>query len=107
VTTAVERLDSVTGLVNDAMATKEPKPFIDITSRDFDLEYDVVPRATFQLMRAVYPHLVERGGGSIVNFGSGSGTGGDRAGERMPARRKRSGACRRSPPWSTVGTGSG
>jgi NAD(P)-dependent dehydrogenase (short-subunit alcohol dehydrogenase family) len=77
VATAVETLGGVTGLVNDAMATKEPKPFIDITSKDFDLDYDVGPRATFQLMQAVYPHLVEGGGGSIVNFGSGSGTGGE------------------------------
>ena len=77
VTTAVERLGGVTGLVNDAMATKEPKPFIDITSRDFNLDYDVGPRATFQLMQAVYPHMIEAGGGSIVNFGSGSGTGGE------------------------------
>jgi NAD(P)-dependent dehydrogenase (short-subunit alcohol dehydrogenase family) len=77
VAAAVERLGGVTGLVNDAMATKEPKPFIDITSKDFDLDYDVGPRATFQLMQAVYPRLVEAGGGSIVNFGSGSGTGGE------------------------------
>jgi NAD(P)-dependent dehydrogenase (short-subunit alcohol dehydrogenase family) len=59
------------------MATNEPKSFMDIAERDFDLAYDVGPRATFLLMQAVYPHLLTAGGGSIVNFGSGSGTAGE------------------------------
>jgi NAD(P)-dependent dehydrogenase (short-subunit alcohol dehydrogenase family) len=59
------------------MAMREPKPFIDITHQDFDLTYDVGPRATFFLMQAVYPHLVDAGGGAIINIGSGSGTGGE------------------------------
>jgi NAD(P)-dependent dehydrogenase (short-subunit alcohol dehydrogenase family) len=77
VATAVERFGTVHGLVNNAMATKEPKPFTDISDRDFHLDYEVGPRATFFLMQAVYPVLVEAGGGAIVNLGSGSGTGGE------------------------------
>jgi NAD(P)-dependent dehydrogenase (short-subunit alcohol dehydrogenase family) len=74
---AVETFGTVHGLVNDAIATNEPKPFIDITGQDFDLVYDVGPRATFFLMQAVYPVFLRAGGGAIVNFGSGSGTAGE------------------------------
>jgi NAD(P)-dependent dehydrogenase (short-subunit alcohol dehydrogenase family) len=76
VAAAIDTFGAVHGLVNNAMATREPKPFVDITGDDFDLDYQVGPRATFFLMQAVYPLLLE-GGGSIVNFGSGSGTGGE------------------------------
>ncbi|HYR15248.1 MAG TPA: SDR family oxidoreductase [Mycobacterium sp.] len=76
VSTAVDNFGAVHGLVNDAMATNEPKPFVDITASDLSLDYDVGPRATLLLMQAVHPVMAAAGGGSIVNFGSGSGTGG-------------------------------
>jgi NAD(P)-dependent dehydrogenase (short-subunit alcohol dehydrogenase family) len=74
---AIERFGAIHGLVNNAMGTKEPKPFTDITDGDFSLDYDVGPRATFFLMQSVYPVFVAAGGGAIVNLGSGSGTGGE------------------------------
>ena len=77
VAAAVQTFGGLHGLVNDAMATNEPKPFTDITTKDFDLDYAVGPRATFFLMQASCAVLAEAGGGSIVNFGSGSGTGGE------------------------------
>jgi NAD(P)-dependent dehydrogenase (short-subunit alcohol dehydrogenase family) len=77
VAAAIERFGAIHGLVNNAMATKEPKPFTDISGTDFHLDYQVGPRATFFLMQAVYPAFAEAGGGSIVNLGSGSGTGGE------------------------------
>ena len=39
-----------------------------------DLVFAVGPRATFELMQAVYQVFVGNGGGSTVNLGSGSGT---------------------------------
>ena len=74
---AVDAFGTVHGLVNNAIATNEPKPFVDITTADLALGYDVGPRATFQLMQAVHPVMVVAGGGSIVNLGSGAGTGGE------------------------------
>jgi NAD(P)-dependent dehydrogenase (short-subunit alcohol dehydrogenase family) len=74
---AVAAFGTVHGLVNNAIATNEPKPFVDITTEDLALGYDVGPRATFLLMQAVHPLMVEAGGGSIVNLGSGTGTGGE------------------------------
>ncbi|MCX2934933.1 SDR family NAD(P)-dependent oxidoreductase [Mycobacterium sp. CVI_P3] len=73
---AVQALGGIDALINNAIATNEPKPFPDITVDDFDLVFDTGPRATFFLMQAAYPLLKAAGGGSIVNLGSGSGTGG-------------------------------
>jgi NAD(P)-dependent dehydrogenase (short-subunit alcohol dehydrogenase family) len=74
---AVNAFGTVHGLVNNAIATNEPKAFVDITTEDLALGYDVGPRATFLLMQAVHPFMVAAGGGSIVNLGSGTGTGGE------------------------------
>jgi NAD(P)-dependent dehydrogenase (short-subunit alcohol dehydrogenase family) len=77
VASAIDAFGTVHGLVNNAIATNEPKPFVDVTTEDLALGYDVGPRATFLLMQAVHPVMVEAGGGSIVNLGSGTGTGGE------------------------------
>jgi NAD(P)-dependent dehydrogenase (short-subunit alcohol dehydrogenase family) len=77
VAAAVDVFGAVHGLVNNAIATNEPKAFVDIDTEDLALGYDVGPRATFLLMQAVYPLMVQAGGGSIVNLGSGTGTGGE------------------------------
>jgi NAD(P)-dependent dehydrogenase (short-subunit alcohol dehydrogenase family) len=71
---ALDAFGDLHGLVNNAIATNEPKPFHEITREDYDLVFDVGPRATFDLMRAAYPVFLRNGGGSIVNLGSGSGT---------------------------------
>jgi NAD(P)-dependent dehydrogenase (short-subunit alcohol dehydrogenase family) len=77
VAAAIDAFGAVHGLVNNAIATNEPKAFVDITVEDFALGHDVGPRATFLLMQAVHPVMVAAGGGSIVNLGSGTGTGGE------------------------------
>jgi len=74
---AVDAFGAVHGLVNNAIATNEPKAFVDITAEDFALGHEVGPRASFLLMQAVHPLMVAAGGGSIVNLGSGTGTGGE------------------------------
>src|ERR1700760_337071 len=75
--TALDAFGAVHGLVNNAIATNEPKAFVDITLEDLALGHDVGPRATFLLMQSVHPLMVAAGGGSIVNLGSGTGTGGE------------------------------
>ena len=77
VAAALDAFGTVHGLVNNAIATNEPKAFVDITVQDFALDHDVGPRASFLLMQAVHPLMVAAGGGSIVNLGSGTGTGGE------------------------------
>lgn len=75
---AVSVLGGIDALINNAIATNEPKPFTDITQDDFDLVFDTGPRATLFLMQAAYPVLKACGGGTIVNFGSGTGTAGQK-----------------------------
>ena len=75
---AVAVMGGIDAVVNNAIATNEPKMFTDITQDDFDLVFDTGPRATLFLMQAAYPVLKAGGGGSIVNFGSGAGTAGQK-----------------------------
>jgi NAD(P)-dependent dehydrogenase (short-subunit alcohol dehydrogenase family) len=77
VAAAIEVFGTVDGLVNNAVATNEPKRFVDLSVDDLALDYDVGPRATLLLMQAVHPVMAAAGGGSIVNLGSGVGTGGE------------------------------
>ena len=70
VAAALETFGTVHRLDNNANATNEPKPFTAITREDYDLVFDVGPRATFELMQAVHPVFIGNGGGSIVNLGS-------------------------------------
>jgi NAD(P)-dependent dehydrogenase (short-subunit alcohol dehydrogenase family) len=73
---ALGAFGGIDALVNNAIATNEPKPLIEIDTADYDLVFDVGPRATFFLMQAVYPTMAAAGGGVIVNLGSATGTGG-------------------------------
>jgi NAD(P)-dependent dehydrogenase (short-subunit alcohol dehydrogenase family) len=62
VAATVDAFGSVHGLVNNAIATNEPKAFVDISTEDLALGHDVGPRATFLLMQAVHPLMVKWGG---------------------------------------------
>jgi NAD(P)-dependent dehydrogenase (short-subunit alcohol dehydrogenase family) len=73
---ALSTLGGIDALINNAIATNEPKPLVDIDAKDYDLVFDVGPRATFFLMQAVHPTMTAAGGGVIVNLGSATGTGG-------------------------------
>lgn len=77
VDTAVSVFGTVHALVNNAVASNEPKAFVDITAEDYNLVHDTGPRVTMRLMQAVHPVMVAAGGGSIVNLGSAAGTAGD------------------------------
>jgi NAD(P)-dependent dehydrogenase (short-subunit alcohol dehydrogenase family) len=76
VETAQVAFGGIDALVNNAIATNEPKRLVDIDGADYDLVFDVGPRATFFLMQAVHPIMAAAGGGVIVNLGSATGTGG-------------------------------
>lgn len=70
VNTAVERFGGLTGLVNNAHASRQA-PFIDITQDMWNLSFDTGFIATRNFMLAAYKHL-KVNGGSVVNFGSGA-----------------------------------
>ncbi len=56
-------------LVNNA-GTAAVTPFLDATTDDFDSLYRLNVLAAFSLSKAVVPHQLEHGGGSIVNIAS-------------------------------------
>lgn len=74
---AINEFGHLTSLVNNAASGHMPTPLHEMTDEKFLEPFETGPRATFNLMRAAYPHLKAAGGGSIVNFGSGAGTFGE------------------------------
>jgi NAD(P)-dependent dehydrogenase (short-subunit alcohol dehydrogenase family) len=76
--TAVRQtLDALGGidiLVNNANEARASIPFVDHTDEDVIIAWESGVMATFWLMRACFPHLVARGGGSVINLGSAAGT---------------------------------
>jgi NAD(P)-dependent dehydrogenase (short-subunit alcohol dehydrogenase family) len=71
---AISRHGAIHGLVNNAavgplgtvLTTDEPV---------FEKVFDVNVKGTYLMSRAVLPHMIRAGGGSIVNIGSGAGHG--------------------------------
>ena len=49
-------------------------PFTDLVDDNLRFSFETGPIATFRMMQLCYPHLKARGGGAIINFGSGAGT---------------------------------
>ncbi|MDN5819914.1 MAG: SDR family oxidoreductase [Brachybacterium sp.] len=70
VSTAIERFGGLTGLVNNAHASRQA-PFLETTQEMWDLSFSTGFTATRNFMLAAHPQLA-RSGGSIVNFGSGA-----------------------------------
>ncbi|WP_281824510.1 SDR family NAD(P)-dependent oxidoreductase [Jannaschia rubra] len=67
---AVSRFGKLTGLVNNAHASRQ-KPLLEHTARDWALSFDTGFWGTLNFMKAAHPELA-RTGGAIVNFGSGA-----------------------------------
>lgn len=73
VETAVSKFGKLTGLVNNAHASRQ-KSLLEHTQADWDLSFNTGFQATLQFMLAAYPEL-KKTGGAIVNFGSGAASG--------------------------------
>jgi NAD(P)-dependent dehydrogenase (short-subunit alcohol dehydrogenase family) len=72
----VDELGGVDILVNLAQQFRAFIPFMEVTDDDMQVSWDSGVMSTFRMMQLCQPHMVVRGGGSIVNFGSGGGTAG-------------------------------
>ncbi|SDW50951.1 SDR family NAD(P)-dependent oxidoreductase [Aequorivita viscosa] len=68
---AVSKFGKLTGLVNNAHASRQ-KPLMGLTEDDWALSMNTGLNGTLNFMKAAYPEL-KKTKGSIVNFGSGAG----------------------------------
>lgn len=68
------RFGGVDVLVNCAQQMRVGVPFAEQTDDDMALAWESGPLATARLMRYCHPVMRERGGGCVVNMGSGAGT---------------------------------
>ena len=68
------RYGAVHGLVNNA-AIGPLGTVLDTSEEVFERIVDVNLKGTYLMSRAVLPHMIRQGGGSIVNIGSGAGYG--------------------------------
>jgi NAD(P)-dependent dehydrogenase (short-subunit alcohol dehydrogenase family) len=69
----VARFERIDGLVNAAQSPViRTAPIAEISDEDVRELWESGAVATLALMRAVRPHMIAAGGGSIVNFGSGA-----------------------------------
>src|SRR6266511_2901748 len=66
--TTLERFRRVDILVNNAGSTSNAGPLHDMTDKMWDETMDVSLRGVFRFSRAVIPHMVQQGGGTIVNI---------------------------------------
>ncbi len=76
VTEAVDAFGALHVLVNNAGYSKSTVPLLEVDDEQFEYTLRVNTLGTFWMMQASHPHLVASGGGSIINFASGSGTSG-------------------------------
>ena len=67
---AVSKFGKLTGLVNNAHASRQ-KPLTELTPEDWELSFGTGFNATLNFMKAAYPEL-KKAEGSVVNFGSGA-----------------------------------
>ena len=72
----VEAFGGLDILVNNAAGNAPRAPLVELEDEVFDLSWRVCVMGTVWCMQAAHPHLVARGGGSIINFGSASATAG-------------------------------
>jgi len=73
---AVDAFGALNVLVTNAGWAKSTVPLLEVDDEQFERTLKVNTMGTFWMMQASHPHLVAAGGGSIINFASGSGTSG-------------------------------
>jgi 2-hydroxycyclohexanecarboxyl-CoA dehydrogenase len=66
---AVDAYGGLDIVINNAQSAVQ-RPLIELTDTDVQLCFGSGALATLYMMQAAVPHLVDRAGGSIVNFGS-------------------------------------
>jgi NAD(P)-dependent dehydrogenase (short-subunit alcohol dehydrogenase family) len=73
VTAAMIKFGHIDILVNNAGGCTPPKPFLQMTDKDWEFDIAVNLTSTRNGTRALLPHMIERKSGKIVNVTSGAG----------------------------------
>ncbi len=76
---AIQRFGKIDILVNNA-GILHLKPFLEITSEEYDEMFDVNMKAAFQLTQQVAPGMIQRKAGTIINIASLAGKNGFKTG---------------------------
>jgi 3-oxoacyl-[acyl-carrier protein] reductase len=63
-------------LINNAGVGTEPKPFVDSTEDEWDINININLRGTMNVTKAVLPHMIERKYGKIISMSSTAGLSG-------------------------------
>ena len=69
---AIERFGRIDVLCNIAGGFRMGSPVHEMSDKDWDFMIDINVRTMLNCVRAVVPHMIERGGGKIVNVGAAS-----------------------------------
>ena len=69
----LEKFGRIDILVNNTGGCTPPRPFLEMTDKDWDFDIDVNLRSTRNGTRAVLPHMIKQKSGKIVNVTSGAG----------------------------------
>lgn len=69
----LDKFGKIDILVNNAGGCTPPRPFLEMTDKDWEFDIDVNLRSTRNGTRALLPHMIENKGGKIVNITSGAG----------------------------------
>ena len=70
---ALHKFGRIDILVNNAGGCTPPKPFLEMSDKDWDFDIDVNLRSTRNGTKAVLPHMIKQKSGKIVNVTSGAG----------------------------------
>ncbi|OGO42640.1 MAG: hypothetical protein A2137_03515 [Chloroflexi bacterium RBG_16_58_8] len=70
---ALDKFGKIDILVNNAGTSARPRPFLEMTEADWDIDINVNLRGVLNCTRAVLPHMVSRKYGKVINISSGVG----------------------------------
>lgn len=73
VAAALKEFGKIDVLVNNAGASTPPKPFLEMTEKDWHRDIDINLYGTIHCTRAVLPHMVAQKSGKVVSITSGVG----------------------------------
>ena len=80
VKTALRELGKIDILVNNAGVSTQPKPFVETTEEEWDINININLRGVLNCTKAVLPQMIARKSGKIVSMSSTAGIAGMRTG---------------------------